>query len=155
MLKSTVIALLILSAVLGGVACSSGDDGEEDQGFPALHIPLVPEAPIAYTTVTPSTPASEDRLDPVVLVAMFSTPGYVEGERRAGAARELMTQLRSYITDVDYDAALDLLKTIAPEAGIRKHRPAAKRLAGMSALGDLGDWGSLICQPRGKEGLEG
>ena len=69
--------------------------------------------------------------DAASVLTRFSTSDPMEGEKRADAVGEIVTQYKS--TPTDQARVLDLLHTIAPELSIDERRRAADELASISA----------------------
>ena len=133
--KTIWIGFLLLAAALVIAACGKDDPIDKDPLLTAP-IPFPPPSPIPYTGVAAGVLTSEKRtLETAVVLARFSAGDAVEGEQRADAARELMTQLNS--DGVDTGKVLVFLDTIAPGASIKARREAADRMAALSDVGNL------------------
>lgn len=85
------------------------------------------EAPSTRTSPT-------DSFDAASVLARFSTSDRVEGEARADAVGEIITQHQS--GNADSARVLDLLHTVAPELSIEERRRAADELARLSEDGE-------------------
>ncbi len=88
----------------------------------------IPASPSSSRALPGGSPY--DSFDAASILARFSTPDALEGERRAAAAGELIARHRS--GDADAGRVLDLLHTMAPEMSIDERRRAAGRLAALS-----------------------
>ena len=116
--------------------------GKNDSGESASQIgPFsVPSPSVRSRPENNPSVAAYNSLDsaalPAAILARFSTSDPIEGEKRASAVGEIVSQYRS--GDVDDARVLDLLHTIAPELAIEERRKSLQLLA---LLAEDGSWG--------------
>ena len=133
-LAGLLIGILLVSLFL---ALFFSDSEMEELGLhPIPHkIPFPPPPPIPYEELEIGGAGPGNEMNAAVVLARFSTDDFAEGEQRAGATGELLTELDS--DDVDTKTVAGLLDTIAPGSSIERRLEATEKLAALSEIRNL------------------